>query len=118
MLCQVAEAGIFWAASTAAPRTSVEPCLVIRRRWTWVPDSRCFGVSPAQEHRCRALGNRRTSPISATNTAARIGPTPGMAWIAAQPGSHASREASSRLAMPISRSSASIRRHGLLARVR
>jgi hypothetical protein len=33
-------AGIFWAASTAAQRTSLEPYLVIFPRWTFVSDSR------------------------------------------------------------------------------
>ena len=35
--------------SIAAQRTSREPCLVIRPRWTWVSDSWCLGVSPAQQ---------------------------------------------------------------------
>ena len=64
--------------STAAQRTSREPCLVIRPRCTWVSDSWCFGVSPAQQVSCAALANRVTSPISATNTAPRTGPIPGM----------------------------------------
>ena len=29
-----------------------------------------MGVKPTHEHRCAAVGNRDTSPISATNTAA------------------------------------------------
>src|SRR5665647_2580524 len=33
----------------AAQRTRREPCLVIRPRWTWVSDSWCLGVSPAQQ---------------------------------------------------------------------
>ena len=36
-----------WAASTAAQRTRVEPCLVIGPRRMTVSDSRCRGVSPA-----------------------------------------------------------------------
>ena len=44
--------------STAAQRTSREPCLVIRPRCTWVSDSWCFGVSPAHEASCAAAGNR------------------------------------------------------------
>src|SRR5665647_2559839 len=35
--------------SIAAQRTSREPCLVIRPRWTWVSDSWCLGVNPAQQ---------------------------------------------------------------------
>jgi hypothetical protein len=54
--------GVFCAASTAAHRTSVEPCLVIGSRCTVVSDSRWRGVSPAHEHRCRALGNRAQPP--------------------------------------------------------
>jgi hypothetical protein len=64
----------FWTASTAAYRTSVEPCLVNRPRWTLVSDSRWRGVSPAQLHSCWGPGKRCTSPISATKTAARTGP--------------------------------------------
>jgi hypothetical protein len=71
-----------WMASTAAQRTSREPCLVIRPRCTVVSDSWCLGVSPAQLASCAARRNRLTSPISATNTAARIGPTPEIAWMA------------------------------------
>ena len=40
--------------SIAAHRTSLEPCLVIRPRRTWVSDSWCLGVSPAHEARCAA----------------------------------------------------------------
>ena len=69
-------------ASTAAQRTSREPCLVIRPRCTVVSDSWCFGVSPAQEASCAGRWKRVMSPISATNTAARTGPTPGICWIA------------------------------------
>jgi Pentapeptide repeats (8 copies) len=58
LIC-AAEAGIFCAASTAAQRTRPLPCLVIGPRRTVVSDS----------------------PISATNTAARTGPTPGIRWI-------------------------------------
>lgn len=46
-------------------------------------DSLWIGVSPAQLQRWRALLNLAMSPISATNTAASTGPTPGMvctAW--------------------------------------
>ena len=69
-------------ASTAAQRTSREPCLVIRPRCTVVSDSWCFGVSPAQEASCAGRWKRVMSPISATNTAASTGPTPGICWIA------------------------------------
>ena len=64
-------------ASTAAQRTSREPCLVIRPRCTVVSDSWCLGVSPAQEASCVGPGNRVTSPISATNTAGQHRPDPG-----------------------------------------
>ena len=47
-----------------------------------VSDSRCLGVSPAQEHKCAGLVKRCTSPISATNTAASTGPMPGTCWSA------------------------------------
>ena len=76
---QPAEAGIFWAASTAAHRTRPEPCLVIGPRRTVVSDSRCRGVNPAQDTSRVGSAKRCTSPISATNTAARVGPTPGKA---------------------------------------
>ncbi len=69
-------------ASMAAQRTSLEPALVMGPRMTLVSDSMCLGVSPAHEHRCRAVGKRRTSPISATKMAAMVGPTPWMAWMA------------------------------------
>jgi len=60
-----------WTASTAAHRTSRLPCLVIRPRWALVSDSRWRGVTPAHEHSCCGQAKRVTSPISATNTAAR-----------------------------------------------
>jgi hypothetical protein len=41
-----------------------------------------LGVSPAHEHNASAERNRLMSPISATNTAAMVRPTPSMAWIA------------------------------------
>ena len=47
-----------------------------------VSDSRWRGVNPAHEHRWAASVKRCTSPISATNTAASVGPTPGSCWIA------------------------------------
>jgi hypothetical protein len=47
-----------------------------------VSDWRWRGVSPAQEHRCGALANRWTSPVSAAKRAASTGPAPGMAWSA------------------------------------
>src|SRR5665648_435442 len=40
--------------SIAAQRTSLEPCLVIRPRCTWVSDSWWVGVSPAQQLTCWA----------------------------------------------------------------
>ena len=46
------------------------------------------------------------SPISATNTAARIGPSPGMVWIARYPGSARNRPATSLAYRSISKSSA------------
>src|SRR5918995_2470806 len=54
----------------AAHRTRWLPCLVMCPRWILVSDSRWEGVSPAHEHRCRAVGKRETSPISATKIAA------------------------------------------------
>ena len=58
------------------------PILVIGPRCTVVSDSWCLGVSPAQLASCSARWKRPMSPISATNTAASTGPTPGMAWMA------------------------------------
>src|SRR4051795_5023150 len=81
----------------AAHRTRWLPCLVMWPRWTLVSDSRWEGVSPAHEHRCRAVGKRVTSPISATKMAAMIGPTPLIAWIASYPRWPARRAASSAL---------------------
>jgi hypothetical protein len=58
-------------------RTQGEPCLVL---WPWrrlrsaLPTA---GVSPAQAHRLRAVGNRSMSPISATSVMAVSRPTPG-----------------------------------------
>jgi hypothetical protein len=69
-------------ASTAAQRTSREPCLVMCPRRTFSSDSWWVGVRPAQLHKCRAEVNLEMSPISATKTAARTGPTPGMVWTA------------------------------------
>ncbi len=69
-------------ASTAAQRTSREPCFVIRPRCTVVSDSWCFGVNPAHEASCSDRAKRPMSPISATNTAPSSGPTPGICWIA------------------------------------
>ena len=66
----------------AAQRTSREPCLVMWPRCTVVSDSRCLGVSPAQEHSWDGPGKRRTSPISAVKIASEVGPTPGSAWMA------------------------------------
>ena len=52
------------------PADQREPCLVIRPRWTVVSDSRCLGVSPAQQPGFGAEAERRVmSPISTTNTA-------------------------------------------------
>lgn len=64
-------AGTRCTASTAAQCTNRLPCLVIRPRWQVVSDSRCLGVSPAQLANCSGRAKRVTSPISATNTAAR-----------------------------------------------
>ena len=47
-----------------------------------VSDSWCLGVSPAQHVSFGADANLVTSPISATNAAARVGPIPGMFWTA------------------------------------
>ena len=52
------------------------PCLEIRPRRVLTSDSRCRGVRPAVEHRCSGVGNRLTSPISATRIAAIVGPMP------------------------------------------
>ncbi len=62
-------------------RTSFEPCFVIGPPCTLVSDSRCRGVSPAQQHNFSGRENRVTSPISATRTAAKVGPTPLICWI-------------------------------------
>ena len=51
-------------------------------RCTVVSDSWCFGVSPTQLGSWAGRWKRVMSPISATNNAARIGPTPGVCWIA------------------------------------
>jgi hypothetical protein len=48
--------GVRWIASIAAQRTSRLPCLVIGPRWVVVSDSRCRGVSPAQQVSCRGAG--------------------------------------------------------------
>ena len=45
-------------ASTAAQRSSRDPCLVMWPRWLWASDSRRRGVSPAHEHNRRGLSNR------------------------------------------------------------
>ena len=45
-------------------------------------DSWCCGVNPAHEHNRSGSEKRVASPISATKIAARIGPTPGNAWLA------------------------------------
>src|ERR1035437_267647 len=63
--------------SIAAQRTRREPCLVIRPRRTWVSDSWCLGVRPAQQVSFDAEANRVMSPISATRTAARGGANAG-----------------------------------------
>ena len=70
-------AGWCWIASTSAQRSSGEPCLVMWPRVTLVSDSRCRGVSPAQEHSRAGPGTGVMSPISATITAASTGPMPG-----------------------------------------
>ena len=69
-------------ASMAAQRTRRDPILVIRPRTTFRSDSRCLGVSPAQEQSFSAEAKRLTSPISATKIAANSFPTPGIAWTA------------------------------------
>jgi hypothetical protein len=61
-------------ASIAAHRTNGGPCLVIDPRCTVVSDSRCRGVSPAQDVTCFADPNLVTSPNSAQKIAARTGP--------------------------------------------
>lgn len=53
-----------WQASTVAQRTSRLSCLVIGPWCTMVSDSRCRGVSPAQQHSLSGRAKRRTSPIS------------------------------------------------------
>src|SRR5664279_5407015 len=77
--------------SIAAQRTRRERCLVIRPRRTWVSDSWCLGVRPAQQVSFEAEANRVMSPISATRTAPRVGPMPGIFCTAVYPGSWASR---------------------------
>lgn len=57
--------------------------MVIRPRRTWVSDSWCFGVTPAQQASWPAWANRVMSPISATKTAPKAGPIPGICWAAA-----------------------------------
>src|SRR4029453_12280369 len=84
------------------PADQPGPCLVIGPRRTVVSDSRWRGVSPAQEHSCGAPAKRWTSPISATNTAASTGPTPGMVWRARYPTSPAKASATSRCRVVIS----------------
>jgi hypothetical protein len=69
--------GSTWTVSTAAQRTSVDPCLVICPRRTVVSDSWWRGVRLAQEHSCGGRAKRRTSPISATKMATKVGPTQG-----------------------------------------
>ena len=66
----------------AAQRARWSPWRVMWQRWTFVSDSRWLGVMPAQEQRWRAGAQRVASPISATKTAAKIGPTPSIAWMA------------------------------------
>src|SRR4029453_937831 len=51
---------------------------------------------PGPGAQLRAPAKRCTFPISATNTAASTGPTPGMAWMARQPTSPANAAATSR----------------------
>src|SRR3954451_963104 len=79
-------------------------------RCTVVSDSWCFGVSPAHEANCSGVPKRVMSPISATNTAARIGPTSGMVWIARYPGCSRNRLVTSRAKVSTSKSSAAISR--------
>ena len=79
-------ARVCWQASIAAQRTNFEPCFVIGPRCTVVSDSRWRGVSPAQQHNFSGRENRLMSPISATNTAAKVGPIPLICWIAGSRG--------------------------------
>src|SRR6266545_5737608 len=74
-------------------RTHTEPCLVM---WPWRTlrsELRTAGVSPAQAHSLRALGNRSMSPISATSVMAVSRPTPGRAISAWTRGSGLARAA-------------------------
>ena len=71
-----------WTASTAAQRTS-DPCLVIRPRCTVCRTRDVWGSTLPSWPTARARRSGCTSPISATNTAPRIGPTPGMVCTAA-----------------------------------
>src|ERR1035437_8260999 len=96
--------------SIAAQRTRREPCLVTRPRRTWVSDSWCLGVRPAQQVSFDADANRVMSPISATRTAARVGPIPGIFCTAAYPGSGASRPPMMPANRLISKSRSSINR--------
>ena len=65
---------------TDRPAQQRGPSLVIWPRATFRSDSRRSGWRSQQ--RRRRQENRRTSPISATITAARTGPMPGRAWMA------------------------------------
>ena len=79
-------AGTRCTASTAAQRTSREPCFVIRPRCTVVSDSWCFGVSPAQ--RGQLLGPVRSGRCRRSR---RRTPRPAPARPRGWPGSRGSR---------------------------
>lgn len=79
-------------ASIAAHRTALEHC--------WVMCPRCDGVEfavaqcqPGPRAHVRGSVKRLTSPTSATNTAARVGPIPLSCWIARYPWWLANRSA-------------------------
>jgi hypothetical protein len=60
-----AAGGTCVAASTTAQRRIDDPWREMFPRRALLSELRTVGVSPAQAQRCRAVGNRRTSPISA-----------------------------------------------------
>ena len=62
--------GIFWAASVSAQRSVGEPCREMWPRRALPLELRMVGARPAQARRCRAVGKRVTSPISAITSIA------------------------------------------------
>jgi hypothetical protein len=68
--------GNLWTASTAAQRTSREPCLVMCPRRTVVSDSWCLGVT-CHEHNRAGVENRMTSPGDTAPPPANVVRIPG-----------------------------------------